>query len=137
MREIINKVNSITDFSTIKTISKEEAIEKGLYNDLGEEMDDLYIAEIKKNMLNPEAIKEVSEDLKIVYTPLHGTGNKLASRILKEIGFNPKFLIDALKVIDDEEIEMYMVNPKAPCFIKDANQSYLYLILPVNFNAVR
>jgi len=53
------------------------------------------------------------------------------------IGFNPKFLIDALKVIDDEEIEMYMVNPKAPCFIKDANQSYLYLILPVNFNAVR
>jgi len=53
------------------------------------------------------------------------------------IGFNPKFLIDALKVIDDEEIEMYMVNPKAPCFIKDANKSYLYLILPVNFNAVR
>ena len=53
------------------------------------------------------------------------------------IGFNPKFLIDALKVIDDEEIEMYMVNPKAPCFIKDANKTYLYLILPVNFNAVR
>ena len=53
------------------------------------------------------------------------------------IGFNPKFLIDALKVIDDEEIEMYMVNPKAPCFIKDVNKSYLYLILPVNFNAVR
>ena len=53
------------------------------------------------------------------------------------IGFNPKFMIDALKVIDDEEIEMYMVNPKAPCFIKDANKTYLYLILPVNFNAVR
>ena len=53
------------------------------------------------------------------------------------IGFNPKFRNDALKVIDDEEIEMYMVNPKAPCFIKDANKSYLYLILPVNFNAVR
>ena len=53
------------------------------------------------------------------------------------IGFNPKFMIDALKVIDDEEIEMYMVNPKAPCFIKDAKKTYLYLILPVNFNAVR
>lgn len=53
------------------------------------------------------------------------------------IGFNPKFLIDALKVIDDEEIEMYMVNPKAPCFIKDADKTYLYLILPVNFNSVR
>lgn len=49
------------------------------------------------------------------------------------IGFNPKFLIDALKVIDDEEIDMYMVNPKAPCFIKDAEESYIYLILPVNF----
>lgn len=49
------------------------------------------------------------------------------------IGFNPKFLIDALKVIDDEEIDMYMVNPKAPCFIKDADDTYTYLILPVNF----
>jgi len=49
------------------------------------------------------------------------------------IGFNPKFLIDALKVIDEEEIDMYMVNPKAPCFIKDEEQSYTYLILPVNF----
>ena len=51
------------------------------------------------------------------------------------IGFNPKFFIDALKVIDDEEITLYMVNPKAPCFIKDAQESYIYLILPVNFNA--
>ncbi len=50
------------------------------------------------------------------------------------IGFNPKFFIDALKVIDDEEITLYMVNPKAPCFIKDAQESYIYLILPVNFN---
>lgn len=60
--------------------------------------------------------------------------------ILKEgndilIGFNPKFFIDALRVIDDEEITLYMVNPKAPCFIKDEKESYIYLILPVNFNA--
>lgn len=52
------------------------------------------------------------------------------------IGFNPKFMIDALKVIDDEEIEMFMVNPKAPCFIKDEKDTYLYLILPVNFNVI-
>ena len=52
------------------------------------------------------------------------------------IGFNPKFLIDALKVIDDEEIDIYLVNPKAPCFIKDANEKYIYLILPVNFTTV-
>lgn len=52
------------------------------------------------------------------------------------IGFNPKFLIDALKVIDDEEIDVYMVNPKAPCFIRDAQENYIYLILPVNFTTV-
>ncbi len=53
------------------------------------------------------------------------------------IGFNPRFLIDALKVIDDERITIYLVNPKAPCFIKNDEESYIYLILPVNFNAVR
>ena len=52
------------------------------------------------------------------------------------IGFNPKFLIDALRVIDDEEVDLYMVNPKAPCFIKNAEESYIYLILPVNFTTV-
>ena len=51
------------------------------------------------------------------------------------IGFNPKFLIDALRVIDDEEVDLYFMNAKAPCFIKDETQSYIYLILPVNFNA--
>ena len=50
------------------------------------------------------------------------------------IGFNPKFLIDALRVIDDEEVTLYLTNPKAPCFIKDDNETYIYLILPVNFN---
>ena len=53
------------------------------------------------------------------------------------IGFNPKFLIDALKVIDDEKVTIYLVNPKAPCFIKDEKESYIYLILPVNFNSMR
>lgn len=52
------------------------------------------------------------------------------------IGFNPKFLIDALRVIDDEKVDLYMVNPKAPCFIKDGEESYIYLILPVNFTTV-
>ena len=51
------------------------------------------------------------------------------------IGFNPKFLIDALRVIDDEEVTIYLMNAKAPCFIKDDGESYIYLILPVNFNA--
>ena len=52
------------------------------------------------------------------------------------IGFNPKFLIDALRVIDEDEVQIYYLNAKAPCFIKDAQESYIYLILPVNFNNV-
>ena len=52
------------------------------------------------------------------------------------IGFNPKFMLDALRVIDDEEVELYMVNPKAPCFIKNQEEDYIYLILPVNFTTV-
>ena len=51
-------------------------------------------------------------------------------------GFNPNFLIDALLVIEDEDVELYMVNPKAPCFIKNPAESYIYLILPVNFTTV-
>jgi hypothetical protein len=52
------------------------------------------------------------------------------------IGFNPKFIMDALRVIDDENVDIYLFNPKAPCFIKDKEESYIYLILPINFNAV-
>ena len=60
---------------------------------------------------------------------IHKTGQDLM------IGFNPKFLIDALRIIDDEEVSLYMMNPKSPCFIKDDEENYIYLILPVNFNA--
>ena len=52
------------------------------------------------------------------------------------IGFNPKFLIDALRVIEDEEVDLYFMNAKAPCFIKDEKETYIYLILPVNFSGV-
>jgi DNA polymerase-3 subunit beta len=52
------------------------------------------------------------------------------------VGFNPKFMIDALRVIDDETIDIYMVNPKAPCFIRDSSESYIYVVLPVNFTVV-
>ena len=51
------------------------------------------------------------------------------------IGFNPRFLIDALRMISDEEVDLYMMNPKSPCFIRDEEENYIYLILPVNFNA--
>ena len=117
--EIINKVNSITDFSTIKTMSREDAIEKGLYNVLGEEMDDLYIEELKKNLLNPEAIKQ-AEDLKIVYTPLHGTGNKLASRVLKEIGFKNVYVVPEQQEPDGDFPTVSYPNPEDPKAFKMA-----------------
>ena len=78
---IIDEVNKITDFSTIKTMSKEEAIKQGLYNIIGKDIDDRYIEELKKLIVNKEAIKEMQKDIRIVYTPLHGTGGMLAKRI--------------------------------------------------------
>ena len=86
-KEIITEVNNITDFARIKTISKKDAIEKGLYNVISPEFDDLYLAELKKNTLNPDDIKKAAEDLKIVYTPLHGTGGRLVEKLLKEQGY--------------------------------------------------
>ena len=92
-KDIINKVRSITDFKEIKTISKEEAIEKGLFNVIGKEMDDKYIETLKSKILNPEIVKEQGKDLKIIYTPLHGTGNTIAERLLNELGFKNVYVV--------------------------------------------
>lgn len=85
-KQIMEEVKKITNYEEIQTISKEEAIQKGLYNEIGEEIDTNYIEEVKKQILNKEVIKK-QENLSIVYTPLHGTGNMPVQRILKEIGF--------------------------------------------------
>lgn len=90
---IIDEVNAIEDFSKIKTISKEEAISQGLYNVIGEEFDDKYIQKLKNLVLCPEVINEVQKDVKIVYTPLHGSGNVPVQRILKEIGFENVYVV--------------------------------------------
>ncbi len=92
-KEIIAEVNAIDDFSKIKTMSKEEAIKQGLYNEIGEEIDNRYIEELKKLVVNQEAIKKTQKDLKIVYTPLHGTGGILVKRILKELGFENVYVV--------------------------------------------
>lgn len=92
-KEIINKVRAITDFKEIKTISKEEAIEKGLFHIIGKEMDDKYIEVLKNHILNPEIVKEQGKDLKIVYTPLHGTGNTIVERLLRELGFKNVYVV--------------------------------------------
>ena len=92
-KEIIAEVNAIDDFSKIKTMSKEEAIKQGLYNEIGEEIDNRYIEELKKLVVNQEAINKTQKDLKIVYTPLHGTGGILVKRILKELGFENVYVV--------------------------------------------
>lgn len=92
-KEIIAEVNAIDDFSKIKTISKEDAIKQGLYNEIGEEIDNRYIEELKKLVVNQEAINKTQKDLKIVYTPLHGTGGILVKRILKELGFENVYVV--------------------------------------------
>jgi len=92
-KDIINKVRGITDFKEIKTISKEEAIEKGLFHVIGKEMDDKYIEVLKNHILNPEIVKEQGKDLKIVYTPLHGTGNTVVERLLGELGFEHVYVV--------------------------------------------
>lgn len=92
-KEIINKVRAITDFKEIKTISKEEAVEKGLFHIIGKEMDDKYIEVLKNHILNPEIVKEQGKDLKIVYTPLHGTGNTIVERLLGELGFKNVYVV--------------------------------------------
>ncbi len=92
-KDIIVKVRAISDFKEIKTMSKEEAIKKGLFNVVGTEMDDKYINTLKSLVLNPEIVKEEGKKLKIVYTPLHGTGNTVTSRLLKELGFENVYVV--------------------------------------------
>ena len=92
-KDIINKVRNITDFKEIKTISKEEAIKKGLFNLIEKEMDDKYIATLKSHILNPEIVEKEGKELKIVYTPLHGTGNTIVERLLNELGFKNVYVV--------------------------------------------
>ena len=111
---IIDEVNKITDYSKITTMDKEEAIQKGLYNVIGKEIDDKYIEELKKNILNPEAIKAQSENLKVVYTPLHGTGSKLATRILSELGLKKVYTVEEQMKADGDFPTVEYPNPEDP-----------------------
>ena len=92
-KEIIAEVNKVKDYSLIREISKEDAMKQRLYNVIGKAMDKLYLSTIKKQVLNPEIIKEVGKDLKIVYTPLHGTGNEPVQAILENLGFENVYVV--------------------------------------------
>ena len=92
-KEIIAEVNAVTDLSTIKTMEEEKAKSEGLYHTIGEEIDKRYIEELKKLVVNQKAIDETQKDIKIVYTPLHGTGNIPVQTILKELGFENVYVV--------------------------------------------
>ena len=110
---IMAEVKAITDLSTCKTMDKAEAIKAGLYVTIGKEVDDDYIAELKKLVLHPECIEKYGKDIKVVYTPLHGTGNIPARRILKEIGFENVYVVPEQELPDGEFPTVSYPNPEA------------------------
>ena len=113
-KEIIEEVNNVKSYLEVLTMPKEEAIEKGLYNVIGTEIDDTYIEELKKLVLNSEAIKQVAKDIKIVYTPLHGTGRVLVKRVLSELGFENVYVVPEQEMPDGNFPTVSYPNPEDP-----------------------
>lgn len=110
--EIINEVNKVTNYHQVKSMDKEIAIEKGLYNIIGKEIDDKYIAELKKQIINPDVIKKEANDYSIVFTPLHGTGNIPVRRILDEIGFEKVYVVAEQELPDSKFPTVSYPNPE-------------------------
>ena len=115
---ITNEVNSIEKYSDIKEITEEEAKQKGLYNEIGKEIDDKYIDYLKTMILNPEIVKKEAENLKIVYTPLCGTGKMLATRILNEMGFNNVYVVKEQAEPNGNFPTLTYPNPEDPASFK-------------------
>ena len=113
-KDIIAKVRAVESFSEIKQMSEEEAKDKGLLNFVGTEMDDQYIEKLKSLILNPEIVKEQGKKLKVVYTPLHGTGNMVAERLLKEIGIENLYVVPEQKEPDGNFPTVDYPNPEDP-----------------------
>lgn len=110
---IMGEVKSISDWNTVKTIDKAEAEKAGLFQVIGKEVDDAYMAELKKQVLHMDAIKAEGKNLKVVYTPLHGTGNIPARRILKELGFENVYVVKEQELPDGDFPTVSYPNPEA------------------------
>ena len=119
-KEIIEEVRAVKDYNDIKKISKKEAVEKGLYHTIGKEIDDKYIETIKKCVLNPEIVKEQGKNLKIVYTPLHGSGNRLVKRVLTELGFEEVYIVPEQEKPDGNFPTVKLPNPEDKAAFKMA-----------------
>ena len=113
-KEIITEVKNVTDYHEVKTMDKEEAIKAGLYQVIGAEIDDAYMAELKKQIIHPEIIKEMADDIKIVYSPFHGTGNVPVRRILSELGFKHVYVVPEQELPDPDFTTLDYPNPEDP-----------------------
>lgn len=111
-KDIINKVRTVQSYSEIKEISKEEAEKSGLFNIIGTDMDDKYLGILKSKVLNPDIVEKEGKDIKIVYTPLHGTGNTVAERLLNEIGLKNVYVVPEQKKPDGNFPTVSYPNPE-------------------------
>ena len=110
---IMGEVKSISDWNTVKTMDKAEAEKSDLFQVIGKEVDDAYMAELKKQVIHMDAIEKEGKNLKIVYTPLHGTGNIPARRILKELGFENVYVVKEQELPDGDFPTVSYPNPEA------------------------
>ena len=113
-RNILTEVAKVTDFAQVKTMERAEAEKAGLYHTIGKEMDDRYMEELKKQSIHPEIIKAMAKDIKIVYTPLHGTGNLPVRRVLKELGFENVYVVKEQELPDGNFPTVAYPNPESP-----------------------
>ena len=110
---IMDEVKKVTDYAEVKTMDKAAAIAAGNYEVIGQTVDDAYIEELKSQILHWDAIKEMAKELKIVYSPLHGTGNIPARRVLKEMGFENVYVVPEQELPDGEFPTVSYPNPEA------------------------
>lgn len=113
-KEIIDEVKAATDYADVLTMDKEAAMAAGLYQVIGSEIDDAYMVELKKQIIHPEVIQEMADDIKIVYTPFHGTGNKPVRRVLSELGFKHVYVVPEQELPDPEFTTLDYPNPEDP-----------------------
>lgn len=112
--QIISEVKAVTDYNTVKTMDIDAARVAGLYNVIGYDMDDNYMAALKKMSLNGDIIKQVADDIKIVYTPFNGTGNVPVRRILRELGFKNVYVVPEQEKPDPNFTTLEYPNPEDP-----------------------
>ena len=110
---IMGEVKAISDWNTVKTMDKEEAVKAGLFEVIGQAVDDAYMAELKKQVIHMDAIQAEGKNLKIVYSPLHGTGNIPARRILKELGFENVYVVPEQELPNGDFPTVSYPNPEA------------------------